>query len=326
MQVFQPAKTKLEAVNRISELTSAGPQGLGPGSKERKSVLTNLAIGLGIPFSHELSKQALASLLADNLGRIWLPEYESRGQTITLQGLNLLLEAASFGVESDGPKSTISISQAFDAELRSMAEVITANTPRKMDGRKCVQEMRDNGVSGWRQTEWQGRYFEVTVGEALKHQLGGGGIKYANTTFDYSRNFIWDLKAHSSESSSGSQNWICILNDSNAVDLAVNEAGLGFIILSGHPTFDRDFTKWHKQFRGSNGAEPRRTLKSEFTPERIDIFFVADGRQLAAALARGELTLQSQGKNSNGKPRPPKYHMNLKKTLGGNLQVYSHVF
>ena len=92
---FLAATNKLEAVVRISNLTNSGPETLGPGSKEHKSVLTNLALGLGIPFSQDFTKQELAAHLAATLGKTWLPEHESVGQTITLKGLNLLLEAAT---------------------------------------------------------------------------------------------------------------------------------------------------------------------------------------------------------------------------------------
>ena len=36
---FVPARNKLEAVARISNLTNSGPETLGPGSKEHKSVV-----------------------------------------------------------------------------------------------------------------------------------------------------------------------------------------------------------------------------------------------------------------------------------------------
>ena len=42
-QWFKPAVSKIEAVNRISVLTGSGVEDLGPGSKERKRVLINLA-------------------------------------------------------------------------------------------------------------------------------------------------------------------------------------------------------------------------------------------------------------------------------------------
>lgn len=323
---FAPATNKLDAVIRISNLTNSGPETLGPGSKERKSVLINLAIGLGIPFSHEYTKQELAAHLATRLGRHWLPEFESLGQTITLKGLNLLLEAATTAIEENSDQIPMTVGAAFDDELNAIATVVRQNTPLVMDGKKCVQEMRDLGYSNWKQTEWQGFYFEMNAGQALTSHLGGGSLKLFNTSFDYARNFIWDLKAHSSQNEAGTPKPTCILNDSRAFERAVEETGLGFIILTGKPTYDRDFTKWHKEFRGGNDKESVRTLKSQFISERLDIFFVPDAKSLETATTRKELSVQAQGKNSNSKARPPKYHLNLNRAIGSDLQVYSHSF
>ena len=323
---FVPATNKLDAVMRISELTNGGPQALGPGSKERKSVLINLALGLGIPFSHEYTKQELAAHLASRLGRSWLPEYESVGQTITLKGLNLLLEAATAKLEKHLDEIPRTVGAAFEDELNAIAKVVTANTPLIMDGQQCVREMRDFGDPNWKQVQWQGFYFEMKAANALTSQLGGGRQKLFNTSFDYVRNFIWDLKAHSSENESGSVSSGCILNDSRAIEQAVDETGLGFIILSGKPTYDRDFTRWHKEFRGGGEGEPGRTLKSHFIAQSLDIFFVPDTSRLERARAKKELTVNAQGKNSNNKPRPPKYAIDLKRAVGTDLQVYSHKF
>ena len=323
---FVPAKTKLEAVNRISQLTRSGEETLGPGSKERKSVLINLAIGLGISFTHEFTKQELASHLAVRMGASWLPDFESAGQTITLRGLNLLLEAASQEIESRSGRKTMVVGEAFAAELRAIAKVVQASVPIVMDGKKCVQEMRDTAYEKWRLTEWQGSYFELKAYRALTTHLGGSNIRLFNTSFDYARNFIWDLKAHSSVNAAGRNTPKCILNDSRAVESAIDETGLGFIVLSGMPTYSREFTKWHKEFRGGDDRVSVRTLKERFEAERLDIFFVPGSQELEAAKKRNELSIHNQGKNSNGKPRPPKYQLDLKKALEGDLQVYSHLF
>jgi hypothetical protein len=323
---FEPSTNKLEAVNRLSRLTNSGPEELGPGSKERKSVLINLAIGLGIPFRHEQTKQELAALLASRFGRQWLPEYESAGQTLTLKGLNLLLEGATEAVEGNLEKRPMTVGAAFEDELNAIATVVRQNTPLIMDGRTCVQEMKDLADANWKQVQWQGFYFEMKAANALTSQLGGGRQKLFNTSFDYVRNFIWDLKAHSSENETGTSSSGCILNDSRAIEQAVEETGLGFIILSGEPTYDRDFTRWHKDFRGGGDGEPGRTLKSKFTSQSLDIFFVPNPTRLESARNKKELSINAQGKNSNGKPRPPKYSIDLKRAIGSDLQVYSHSF
>lgn len=323
---FVPATDKLEAVNRISALTASGPEALGPGSKERKSVLINLAIGLGIPFSHELTKQELAAHIAFSLGRAWSPEFESVGQTITHKGLNLLLEAATEALALNPSQVLRTVGAVFENELAAVADVVARHTPIFMDGKACVQEMKDLGDPNWKQVQWQGFYFEMKASSALTASLGGGRQKLFNTSFDYVRNFLWDLKAHSSENESGIPSSGCILNDSRAIEQAVDETGLGFIILSGKPVYDRDFTRWHKDYRGGGDAEPVRTLKSHFTSQSLDIFFVPNTRRLERARNLKELTINAQGKNSNSKPRPPKYQIDLKRAIGSDLQVFSHSF
>src|SRR5699024_1004032 len=79
---FAPARSKLEAVHRISALTGSGPQTLGPGSKERKSVLSDLAIGLGLHVQVSANKVDLGRAVAEALGAWWDPECFSTGQTI----------------------------------------------------------------------------------------------------------------------------------------------------------------------------------------------------------------------------------------------------
>lgn len=323
---FIPAKNKLEAVNRISEMTESGPEYLGPGSKERKSVLINLAIGLGVSFSHELTKQEIGSRIASHLGRSWLPEHESVGQTITLKGLNLLLEAAQQHRDNAASSAPLTLEAAFESELLAISRVVKSATPSAMDGKQCVEEMRIAGNSNWRQPQWQGFYFEMKAIPALTLQIGGGQQRFLNTTFDYVRNFVWDLKTHSSVGESGQPTPTCQLNDARAMEQAIDETGLGFIILSGLPTYDREFTRWHKKMRGGGNNEPGRTLKSKFVPQNLDIFFVPNLGSLQKAKQNKELQLTKQGKNSNGKPRPMKYSLDLKKAIGSDLQVYSHSF
>jgi hypothetical protein len=323
---FLAATNKLEAVVRISNLTNSGPEVLGPGSKEHKSVLINLAVGLGIPFSHDFTKQELAAHLAATFGKTWEPEYESVGQTITLKGLNLLLEAATEVTEKSKDPFNQDTTDSFSDELSAISKVVTANTPLVMDGKICVQEMQELEDANWKQVQWQGFYFEMKAVNALTSELGGGRRKLFNTSFDYVRNFIWDLKAHSSENEGGSSTSSCILNDSRAIELAAGQSGVGFVILSGKPTYDREFTKWHKEFRGGGEEEPRRTLKSSFQSESLDIFFVPTVQRLERAVAIGEMSINAQGKNSNGKPRPPKYGIDLNRAKGSDIQVFSHSF
>ena len=92
---FVPARNKLEVVARISNLTNSGPETLGPGSKEHKSVVLNLARGMGLAASEDETKQGLAARIVETSGRKWTSECESIGQTLTLVGLNLILQVGN---------------------------------------------------------------------------------------------------------------------------------------------------------------------------------------------------------------------------------------
>jgi len=326
MAEFLEARNKLEAVARISNLTNSGPETLGPGSKEHKSVLINLAKGLQLNFDESLSKQALGKFILESIGGNWNSDFESVGQTITLKGLNALLRYAATYIEIKGLNFSNSMLGSFEQELNAISKIVVANTPLKMEGRECVEEMRDVEDSNWRQTEWQGFYFEMKIESALTRSIGGGRVKFENTEFDYARNFFWDLKVHSSKTNKGQTSSGLILNDSKAIEQAVNEKGLGFIILSAKPEYDLEFTRWHKHFRGAGDAEPRRVLKSRFTSERIDIFYIPDYDRLEKAKSLYEMSIIKQGKNSNSKPRPTKYQLNIPKARDTDLQVFSYKF
>ena len=157
---FIPARNKLEVVARISSLTDSGPETLGPGSKERKSVVVNLANGLGVSFNGSETKQEIAQKIANFLGRKWSSDCESVGQTLTLKGLNLLLEGSSEYLYKYVQRIT---PKTFSEELANISDVVVSNTPQQMDGKTCIKEMRDAEYGQWRQTEWQGFYFEFKV-------------------------------------------------------------------------------------------------------------------------------------------------------------------
>lgn len=92
---FIPATNKLDAVKRIAQSIQAEPETLGPGSKERKSVLIKLAKALGVVIGNSTSKHKLAEEIAGFLTTPWTSDCFSEGQTITLHGLNVLLEAST---------------------------------------------------------------------------------------------------------------------------------------------------------------------------------------------------------------------------------------
>ena len=301
---FRPARSKLEAVNRISALTRSGPQVLGPGSKERKSVLVHLADNLRLGVDTGLNKVALGAAITASLGAAWSDRYWSAGQTITLDGLNAVLAAAErrLGLLGRGPSDSFrSAAEEADALLAALADSLE---PR-WDGRRSVETMRDAEFRHWRQTEWIGWYFEYVGIAALVNTFGGGPRRVRNTTFDYALGSTWDLKAHST----GLEN-AAILNDLDAIEGGVAEGhGLGFIVLSGEPDFSEsaEFDAWHRAQRGAGPAHDRsRALKSGFRPVRLDAYHLPDRDALERALARRELAVMAQGRQPDGRPRKPK--------------------
>ena len=318
---FVPAKNKLEAVARISALTGSGPEFLGPGSKERKSVFVNLAVGLKIPTNGDETKQELGSVIAKALRVDWTPQCESVGQTITLQGLNLLLEAASLRLNSDRPFNTeISPSD----EMASISKIVSLSTPKMMNGMDSIIEMKLQEFSKWAETEWQGFYFEFKVKPQLINALGGGPRVIGRTEFDYALNYPWDMKVHSLKTSTGKMSpGGCALNDGYSMESAISDTGLGLILLNGIPDYDWDFTKWFKEFRKKGTGEPRRTLKKSFTSVRVDYFFIPSTQRFEEAIAKKELTVFNQGKQQSGQKRNYKYSLNLKKAELSDLLIGS---
>ena len=324
---FIEARNKLEVVARISSLTNSGPETLGPGSKERKSVVVNLARGLGIEIERADTKQKIAAKIANSLGYEWIREYESVGQTLTLKGLNILLKGATkyFASAESGITSLIELS--VDQELEKISKVVIEKTPRHMKGVDAIVEMKEAEFSQWRATEWQGFYFEFKVRPELINALGGGPKKIGSTSFDYALQRTWDMKVHSSVTKDGKKSGSsCLLNDALSMDQAAKEGGVGLIILSGIPIYDWEFTRWHKRFRSGSEEEPKKPLKKEFDSERIDFIFIPTYERLQRALVNGELTFFKQGHQPTGEPRKIKYSLNLRKALESDLHLKGTVF
>lgn len=325
---FIQAKNKLEAVARISNLTKSGPEFLGPGSKEHKSVFINLANGLQVTIDKSDTKQELAKKIVTQLGGVWDKSCESIGQTITLVGLNRILELAEHSVFSEKLNLIDDLAEVtLASEVQEIARIALEVVPLAMDGKTCIEKMRNEEDKRWRQVQWQGFYFEMIMQSALTRYLGGGRKKLVNTEFDYAYKNIWDMKTHSNLNSKGkASDGSVILNDTRAMDLAIQNGGMGLIMLCGTPTYDLEFTKWHKKYRGNTSGEPRRVLKSNFIAESLEIYFIPTISRLEEALQKMEIELKSQGKNSNGKPRPSKYSLNLNNANNSDLRLFSHNF
>jgi len=106
---------------------------------------------------------------------------------------------------------------------------------------------------------------------------------------------------------------------------AIGERGLGLIVLSGGPSYDLDFQTWHMELRGKK-TEVRRLIKSEFRPERLELFVIPDADALVRAVATGCLSDFKQGVQQSGQPRELKFKANLRLCRENDLQVEEYQF
>ncbi|WP_454860630.1 hypothetical protein [Promicromonospora soli] len=340
---FEPARSKYQAVNRISMLTDSGPQDLGPGSKERKSVLTNLATALFPEINTERNKVELSQELARRMNVPWTNAYASTGYTITLDGLNTILAGAEriLGLQWQESRT---FAKAED-EGAALAAILADALPNEWDGKRCVTQMKAEAYGNWRQTEWPGWYTEFLGLPALNYafpmpEIGGIQRAFGQTAFDFTLGRVWDLKAHTSRQvyePSGirkpGQSTI-ILNDAEAVRECVTLQGLGFLIVSGEAQFDDDgaFDDWHREFtregrevktRANTGFRRRR--KKAFNPLHCDAYWIPNIEAFDAAITAGTISIAAQGRQQiregqeQGAARRPK--VQLTKSKAPTLRV-----
>lgn len=350
---FNPARSKIEAVNRISALTGSGPEWLGPGSKEHKRVLINLAEGLVPHLDTTLSKTALAEALAREFGAPWSDDCKSTGYTISLIGLNTILAGAELRMGRLGVDRALLLGtpeEEGNALAAALLDGWRAPKGEKMviwDARRSIFWMRRQGIyQAINQMEWQGWYFEAKGREVLNSAFTPNPdpprVEYGHTTFDYSLRYVWDLKAHTEE-----QLWpltgritpgraAAPLNDQEAMNECIAEQGLGFLMLGGLGLMDEDgeFVAWHRDFKAAQGkkaapsnSDNRRVRKAAFAPMHIEAFWFPNTAALDAAKAAGLITGFKQGAQApkalgqRGAARRTKYNLHVPKARESSLVV-----
>lgn len=333
---FQPARSKIEAVTRLSALTGAPTEWLGPGSKEHKSVLTNLADRL-LPDAdlNRSSKTKLGASIADTLGVIWTDACESTGQTISLVGLNTLLAGAERRLGMIGTEIT-DLVRTPEAEGDAIAAALLAKLPQRWDGRRSIKWLADRGLRGSNDNEWQGFYGEErakqTLEAAFTQRAYPPKVRYGNTDFDYALNFVWDIKVHTEVQvvdgvTSRARNET-LLNDERAIRACVAEQGLGFLIVGGAAHMDHtgEFVAWHREFKASgrrkesaaSNSGVSRTRKAAFDLMHVESFWVPNPPALDAAILGGSLRVRPIGRQApkasglSGSARADKFEMRMR--------------
>ena len=338
---FRPAAGKQEAIDRISDLARVPRDALGPGGKEHRitfeAVASRVAPDLLEPGQAPPTKHAFVEALCERLGVPWISRGASTGQTVTREGLNLLL--AGFEARSLFTSAGWATPREEGAAL---TRALRSGLPDHWEGRETVQVMRTNESRNWRQMEWAGFYFEEQVAVLLNDAhptpaLGGPKRVYGATHFDYaSPTRVWDAKAHTvlervipSGGRASKAGRAAILNDADAVIDCVREQGLGFIVVDGAATIDAngEFDEWHRAYtregRLSATYRPnttnRRRRKAAFTPLALRALWIDDLASLDAGIAGGWISRQGQGAQqvradqTRGAARNEKFHLKVHK-------------
>ena len=142
------------------------------------------------------------------------------------------------------------------------------------------------------------------------------GKKYGNTTFDAFCEISWDFKAHAANTTRHD----VVTNDVEAIVNTISDYGYyGMILAIGEVEYNdkkRSFKKWHDELKEGiskyetnriNRGAMSRIRKTEFVLS--EIHFICLNNEMLDQCSR----LYHQGRNSNGKPRPPKFNVNIQK-------------
>ena len=205
------------------------------------------------------------------------------------------------------------------AHLGSRIQSILSKFPKTWDGKECIVQMRQEGSKNWRQMEWIGWYFEHLCVTRLNNvfEMPGESFRDSKVTFDGSaEGYNFDFKAHAWMTASGKHQPSTVLNDKVSMDESVAKYGRhGLLLALLKCEYDHDgrFKTWHEAIKGS---------ASKYVLDGITSGRISRKRKVRAVVEKyivltitkeniHRLPIMNQGKNSNGKPRMPKYGINL---------------
>ncbi len=203
-------------------------------------------------------------------------------------------------------------------------QIASRNIPKIWNGRNSVLEMKNAGSRQWKQTEWIGFYFEFLCETHFDQIIGMPGKKYGNTEFDAFHEISWDFKTHAANAKHAK--YEVIANDVEAMNNTISDYGYyGMILAIGEAEYNDDngtFKKWHDKLKGKISQYRKDRIekgaKSRLRKTKLvlsEIHFICLNSETLDQCSR----LYHQGKNSNGKPRPPKYNVNIQKILDSAL-------
>lgn len=187
---------------------------------------------------------------------------------------------------------------------------LIGDIPVEWDAFDCILEMMEVDYH-WKQMEWWGFYLEYKIRKFLQDDFLITGRD--KIPFDLKRDIDWDIKGTISDGKTGS----VLLNDTVEMADSIKENGFhGNIIAFFTPEYDTDgsFKEWHDSLKGEKSkfvlereerTDRSRVRKKKVTLNKI-IVVMYDLNDLP------NLEIMRQGRNANGKPRKPKYSLNIK--------------
>lgn len=210
----------------------------------------------------------------------------------------------------------------IEDEGRKISNVFKNMTGTYLDGKKCIKEMIEHSSKNWKQMEWMGWYNEENARSILIAKIGGSeGPRYGNTRIDYMNEYAWDIKTHSLFDKNGKPEREAILNDTEAIENAIEEFGsIGFVMFLVEPEWDIDgsFKDWHDQMKGETSdyvkerierGAPSRMRKSACTIREIMVFRL-DKESLERGMKEKWLKGFQKGmRNADGSPRRSKVNI-----------------
>ena len=169
----------------------------------------------------------------------------------------------------------------------------------------------------WRQMEWWAFYFEYKVKNLLKDVCSVPGDRFDRVEFDLKTQINWDIKAKAIKSDDSG----VILNDTSAMEQSIEAHGFHGEIIGlcdvEYNDIDRSFQNWHSELKGGLSKYEKQSRKDptfrsfsryrKTSAELMEIVYVVFDVD-----ALEKLDVMKQGRNSNGRPRPPKYSLRLK--------------
>ena len=203
------------------------------------------------------------------------------------------------------------MTEAFAGDVAILKRDL-ASLPTEWEGKASVLKLKEADYN-WRQMEWWAFFFEHLCFSALQQDFTRPGERFGSVAFDLKRSVNWDLKSKAIRS----DDHRAILNDKTATEEAIKKYGEHGAIIAlcdvEYNDNDRSFQNWHTELKGGRSkyeeARILRTNISRYRKTRATLTEVLFLRFTQADLP--SLGTMKQGRNSNGRPRPEKYLIDL---------------